>query len=65
MLFVYFEGIDLKAVDLLNIEPANWKDLWSKPPIFGPYYNNDNHLTKYGHKLYYECIRDEFLIKFK
>ena len=21
------------------------------------YYNNDNHLTKYGHKLYYECIK--------
>jgi len=29
------------------------------------YYNNDNHLTKYGHKLYYECIKDELLIKFK
>ena len=36
-----------------------------KPNIKITYYNNDNHLTKYGHKLYYEYIRDEFLIKFK
>ncbi|MBT3611391.1 MAG: hypothetical protein HN522_00405 [Flavobacteriales bacterium] len=27
------------------------------------YYNNDNHLTNIGHRLYYECIKDELSIK--